>query len=92
MAKKAVRKEDVEIRYFTDDKFEGTSLDKNRHIFRRPDGTEYITNGGDVTRDPTTGKLFVEKRAKTVKALNIFDLVKRVKETGGQIIVLPSNG
>ena len=67
MAKKAIRREDVEIRLFTDDVFMSTRVDKNRHIFQRKDGTEYITNGGDVTRD----------------------WVKKVKETGGSIIVLP---
>lgn len=89
MAKKAIRKEDVEIRWFTDDKFDGTRIEKNRHIFKRKDGTEYITNGGTVTRDPATGKLFIERRCKTAQALNIMDLVKKVKETGGSIVILP---
>jgi hypothetical protein len=89
MAKKAIRREDVEIRWFTDDKFDGARIDKNRHIFQRKDGTEYITNGGDVTRDPATGKLFIERRCKTVQALNIMDIIKKVKETGGQIVILP---
>jgi hypothetical protein len=89
MAKKAIRREDVEIRWFTDDKFDGTRIEKNRHIFKRKDGTEYITSMGDVTRDPTTGKLYCERRCKTVQALNIMDIVKKVKETGGQIVILP---
>ena len=89
MAKKAIRREDVEIRWFTDDVFTGTRIDKNRHIFKREDGTEYITNGGDVTRDPATGKLFVERRCKTIQPINIFDWVKKVKESGGQIVILP---
>ena len=86
---KAIRREDVEIRWFTDDVFTGTRIDKNRHIFKRKDGTEYITNGGDVTRDAVTGKLFVERRCKTIQPINIFDWVKKVKESGGQIVILP---
>jgi len=86
---KAIRREDVEIRWFTDDVFTGTRIDKNRHIFKRKDGTEYITGFGAVTRDAATGKLFVERRCKTVQPINILDWVKKVKETGGVVVVLP---
>jgi len=86
---KAIRREDVEIRWFTDDVFTGTRIDKNRCIYKNKDGTERITSFGQVTRDTTTGKLFVERRCKTVQALNIMDIVKRVKETGGSIVILP---
>lgn len=86
---KALRREDVEIRWYTDDKFDGTRIDKNRCIYKRKDGTEYINGMGDVTRDPATGKLYCERRCKTVQALNIRDILTKVKETGGTIVILP---
>lgn len=89
MSRKAIRREDVEIRWFTDDVYTGTRIDKNRHIFKNKDGSETITSFGVVTRDAVTGKLFVERRCRKVQALNILDIVKRVKETGGSIVILP---
>lgn len=89
MGKKAIRKENVEIRWYTDDKFMETTVEKNRHIFVDKEGHEYITSFGRVQRDEK-GVLYVERRARTIKPINIFDVVKRVKETGGSIIILPS--
>lgn len=86
---KAARREDVEIRWFTDDVFQETRIEKNRHIYKRKDGTEYITNGGDVTRDAATGRLFIERRCKTGQAINVRDILNKVKETGGVVVVLP---
>ena len=86
---KATRREDVEIRWFTDDVFTGTRLEKNRCIYKNKDGTERITSFGQVTRDAVTGKLFVERRCKTVQPININDWIKKVKETGGVVVVLP---
>lgn len=80
---KAAYKEDVEIRWYTDNKFDGTFIDKNRHIFKRKDGTEYITNGGDVTRDPTTGKLFIERRCVTGVSMSANEWVEKVKAEHG---------
>jgi len=88
MSKKAIRREDVEIRWFTDDKFDGTRIEKNRHIYKRKDGTEYITSFGDVTRGPD-GKLFVERRCVSVEPINMMEYLKKVKETGGVVVVLP---
>jgi hypothetical protein len=85
---KAHRREDVEIRWYTDDKFDGTRIEKNRHIYRRKDGAEYITGFGDVTRG-ADGKLFVERRCKTIQPININDWIKKVKETGGSVVILP---
>ena len=86
---KATRREDVEIRWFTDGVFQETRIEKNRCIYKRKDGTEYITSFGDVTRDSATGKLFAERRCKTVQPINIHDWVKKVKEAGGVVVVLP---
>jgi len=88
MSRKASSREDVEIRWFTDDKFDGTRIDKNRCIYKNKDGTETITGFGQITRD-ANGKPFVERRCKTVQALNINDILRRVKETGGVVVVLP---
>lgn len=89
MGKKAIRKENVEVRWFIDDKFDGVRLEKNRHIFVDKEGHEYITGFGRVQRDEK-GVLYAERRCKTIKPINIFDVVKRVKETGGSIVILPS--
>jgi len=86
---KATRREDVEIRWFTDGVFNGTRIEKNRCIYKSKDGTERITSFGQVTRDATTGRLFVERRCITVQPLNIMDIIKKVKETGGVVVVLP---
>ena len=63
---KASSREDVQVDWYTDGKFQGTRIEKNRCIYKRKDGTEYITNGGTVTRDPVTGKLYIERRCVTV--------------------------
>ena len=86
---KASSREDVEIDWYTDGKFQGTRVEKNRCIYKRKDGTEYITSFGKVTRSESTGRLFVERHCKTIQPLNILDIVKKVKETGGYVVVLP---
>lgn len=85
---KASSREDVKIHHYLDGKFLETSVEKNRCIYKRKDGTEYISSFGDITRD-AEGKPFLDRHARTIKALNIMDLVKKVKETGGSIVILP---
>jgi hypothetical protein len=84
---KASSKEDVKIHHYLDGKFLSTTVEKKRCIYKRKDGTEYITSFGDITRD-AEGKPSLDRHARTVKALNILDLVKKVRETGGSIVVL----
>jgi hypothetical protein len=86
-----IRKEDITIKHYDTDLTGNTKYSeetkKNRCVYRRKDGTEYVHDGELMRADDGSG--YVEKRSKQVKALNIMDVIKRVKETGGQIVILP---
>jgi hypothetical protein len=85
---KASSREDVAVHWFLDDVFQETRIEKNRCIYKKKDGTERITGFGQIKRD-AAGKPFVERRGKTIQPLNMYDILKRVKETGGVVVVLP---
>lgn len=86
-----IRKEDITIKRYDTDLTGNTKYSeetkKNRCVYRRKDGTEYVHDG--ELRRAADGSGYVEKRSKQVKALNINDWLKKVKETGGVVVVLP---
>jgi hypothetical protein len=85
------KKEDITIKHYNTDLAGNTKYSeetkKNRCVYRRKDGTEYVHDGELMRADDGSG--YVEKRSKQVQALNIMDIIKKVKETGGQIVILP---
>ena len=87
-----IRKEDITIKHYNTDLAGNTKYSeetkKNRCVYRRKDGTEYVHDGDLMRADDGSG--YVEKRSKQVQALSFKDWVKKVKETGGQIYILPS--
>lgn len=87
---KPASREDVEIRWYTDDKFTGTRTEKNRCIYKRKDGTEYVACFGDVTRGPD-GKPFVERRCISGQPISIVEYVKKMKEAHDHNIEIPGD-
>jgi predicted enzyme related to lactoylglutathione lyase len=83
-------REDVTLYDYVDGVLMGTSVLKNRAIYKNKDGTERVTTFGNVTRT-ASGHPTVSRRCKTVKALNINDILSRVQKTGGSIVMLPTN-
>jgi len=75
---KANRREDVEVRWYINGVYSETRLEKNRCIYRRRDGTEYISAFGNVTRDPNTNVLYAERRCIRGKAWSIKDVISKL--------------
>ena len=79
MRPKAIRREDVEVRWYLDGVFTGTRLEKKRHIFQGKDKTEYITSFGEVVRDTKTGKLYTEQHCVTGQSFSVKDWIDGLK-------------
>lgn len=87
---KATSKENVLMHEYLDGVLVRTVVMKNRVIRKDADGVErirYVTGWRQITRED--GKAVWHHHCKTVQALNIHDILKKVKETGGVVVVLP---
>ena len=78
MAKRASSREDIEILWFTDNIYSETRVDKNRCIYKRKDGTEYVAGWGNISRD-AAGKPFVEHRCFTGRSMSVTDWLREIK-------------
>jgi hypothetical protein len=88
---KAIRREDITIKIYQTDLFGVThyseEVKKNRCVYRRKDGTEYVHDGELMRADDGSG--YVEKRSWAGKSYSLKDWFKKVENTGGVIVVLP---
>lgn len=87
---KATSKEDVVYHQYLDGVLQKTEVLKNRAIYKNKAGEErihYVSGYRTISRE--NGKAVWHHHCKTVQALNIMDILKKVKETGGAVAILP---
>lgn len=86
---KASSREDVVHKEYLDGLPLRTEVLRNRAIYKNAAGVEYISwvkGRRAITRE--NGRAIWHHYTKTIRALNIPDLMKKVKETGGAVVVL----
>jgi len=87
---KATSKEDVTYHQYMDGVLKSTETLKNRSIYKNKAGVErinYVSGYRTISRED--GKAVWHHYCKTIQAININDVLRKMTESGGSLVILP---